>query len=212
VSLPNLFLVLSLVTLSVTSVHAQGGSEWDEFLQHPGDKTFAELQARVASSARDCEEDVSATNDQRSKLFGLIRDGNEQAIHAGLLVSHCFDGADAEDFYRSAGVFLEDRPRAFLQIAEDSEVSDRELDRMVTMLPIETVDDFDARLAEVHTRIAKLEAVDDPALVMLKREALGALVKEVKEYQKAKRESQKPRRSSTGSIDQQNPHLTSPVK
>jgi hypothetical protein len=181
-NLRHMFFLLSLVTLRVTSVNAQGGFQWDQFLRRPGDKTFAKLQARVASSAGDCGEEVSATNDQRSELFRLIRDGNEQAFRGALLVSDCWDGAEAEDFDWSAGIFLEGNPRTFLRIAQESEVSQRKFERMVTMLPPETVDDFDARLAELRTRISNLEAVDDPALIIPKIEALVALAKEVKQY------------------------------
>jgi len=62
---------------------------------------------------------------------------------------------------------------------------------MVTMLPPETVDDFDSRLAELRTRISNLEAVDDPALIIPKREALVTLAKEVKQYQDMKDEDMK---------------------
>jgi hypothetical protein len=178
--------MLCYAALGVVSANAQGGSQWDHFLQHPGSETFAKLQSRVTSSGPDCGEEVAATNSQRNELFQLIRDGNEQAFRAALLVQHCWDGGEAEDFYRSAGIFLEGNPRTFLQMAKDSQVSRRELNRMVTMLPLETVDDMDAQLKEVKQRIATLKAVEDPALVNVKQKALVSLAKENKNLQEIK--------------------------
>ena len=183
---PLVLYVLCYVTLEVVSANAQGGSQWDRFLQHPGNETFVELQSRVNSSGPDCGEEVSATNGQRNELFQLIRVGNERAFRVALLVSHCWDGGEAEDFYRSAGIFLEGNPRTFLQMAKDSGVSQRALSRMVTMLPLETVDDTAARLKEVKERIAKLGAVEDPALANVRQNALLSLGNYNKQLQEMK--------------------------
>jgi hypothetical protein len=98
------------------------------------------------------------------------------ALQTALFVSSCWDGGgDAEDFYRSAGIFLQKHPHALLQIAQQNAVSNSELKLLVTMLPLQLVDNTDAQTALVNHRISRLQAVDDPSVSEIKQRALSHL-------------------------------------
>jgi hypothetical protein len=171
-------IVLSVAILGLVSANAHGGSRWNELLLHPGSESFAMLAADVVSSPGRRSEDVTPTQRQRNRLFRLIESGDQWAFRAALLVSRCWDGGEAEDFDRSAGAFFEHRPHTFLHIAQENATSNRELDRMLTMLSLDTVDDVDAQLSVVEKRISILKAVQDPSLSDIKERAISFLEKD----------------------------------
>ena len=149
---------------------------WSEFLQHPGNHTF--LAVATNAGAAGCNQEALPDRLQKAKLFKLIQSGNQWGFRAGLFVSGCLDGANAEDFYRSAGLFFQRAPHAFLQIVQDNGASDAELKRMLTMLPLTTVDDFDAQLSMIKKRISILQGIDDVSLSSVKDTALVFLTSE----------------------------------
>lgn len=179
--------LLSFLVLGASSARAQSESPWDDFLQHPDDRNLTKLTDTNRSDRR-CPAGVAPRSDQEKDLFKLIREGNERALRAALLVSSCWDGADTEDFYWSAGMFLQRDPRSFLEVAAKSDVSIRQLSGMATMLPLEVVDKIDARLKAVEVRISRLEAVDDPELTIVKMVALAALTQYKVELTEQKKE------------------------
>lgn len=182
------YFVTPLVILSVLlplKVHC--GSRWGEFLSSPDAGSFAALSSDLASSPRVtkmegwrltetqkqqvqygwkeiCPKETLPTERQQDLLFRMIKDGNQWALRAGLLVSPCLDGGDLEDFNRSAGLFFDKHPRVFLQVAKERALSPLELDDMMTMLPLETTDKIGAKLVAIDKRLSILEAIHDPSL------------------------------------------------
>jgi hypothetical protein len=168
------------------SVQADITSNWDKFLKFPDGDNFLTLSNSVAAMPDRCNRSVAPDQSQRTLLFGLIRKGNQLAFHAALIVSKCFDGGEAEDFDRSAGLFFETKPLNFLQLAQENKVSDPELKRMLIMLPLETVDDIDAKIVVLKKRIRILSAVNDYEVENVKKTGLAFLASEDRELEKIK--------------------------
>jgi hypothetical protein len=158
-------------------------SNWDKFLKLPDRDNFLTLSNSVAAMPHRCDRSVAPNQLQRTLLFGLIRKGNQLAFHAALIVSKCFDGGEAEDFYRSAGQFFETKPLNFLQLVKESKASDPELKRMLVMLPLETVDDIDAKITILKKRIRMLSAVNDSEVENVKKAGLAFLASEDRELE-----------------------------
>src|SRR5208337_1372602 len=100
---------------------------------------------------------------------------NPFAFQATLLVSKCWDGGDLEDFYRSAGIFFEKQPLVFLQSGKEMGISDSEIVYMLTMLPLDTVDDIDLQISMIKNRIEKLKNIDDESLNEIKIKGISSL-------------------------------------
>ena len=181
----TLALLLS-IGLAFLSTNAHSEYHWEEFLRHPNDENLTKLTAETRSLATPCEGAITPSSAQQHSLFNLIEAGNELAFRAALVVFQCWDGGDAEDFDRSAGVFFEHSPRIFLEVVTNSDVSPDQLRRMITMLPLETVDNIDAKLSRIESRISKLQSIDNPKLADAKNVGLAALTREKKELMKIK--------------------------
>ena len=177
-------LILSVIFLGGFSINAYCGSPWEAFLQRPDKDALAMLKSSIAVSAQRCSwgnpgnPDVAPTEKQDKQLFELIGKGNESAFRAGLLVSRCLDGGELEDFYRSAGNFFEAQPHKFLQIVKKNAIPDSQLSNLLTMLSLDTVDDFDRQIYIIENRISLLGGVVDDSLKEVKKLGLRSLEKE----------------------------------
>jgi hypothetical protein len=178
-----LFVLLALLWGGV-SASADVAPQWNEFLLNPGDQTLSILTNGTAADAGECREDLAPNQKQRRQLLALIEKGNQWGFRAALLVSPCWDGSDAEDFYRASGIFFERLPCTFLRILEERRTSDTQLRLMLTMLPLSTVDDFDEKLAMIRKRISILRGINDAALSDLKGKALVFLINEETKFMK----------------------------
>lgn len=174
-------LILSLVLLEALSVNAYCGSHWDEFLSQPDKTALIMLEKSIAARAQHCSwgnpnnKDVAPTEKQNIKLFELIGKGNESAFRAALLISKCLDGGELEDFYRSAGIFFEKRPYVFLQIIQEKTISDLEIRYLLTMLPLDTVDNISKQIFIIENRIKILKNNNDKSLIKIKEKGLSFL-------------------------------------
>ena len=174
------YLILSFVVFGGCSVNAYSGMYWDEFLKQPDKESLVRLENEISTSAKHCSWGDPKNSDVVSvevgqQLFRLIAKGNEFAFRVGLLVEHCLDGGELEDFYRSAGLFFEVRPSVFLQIVEEKKVPYTAIKSMLTMLPLDTVDNIDRAISVVERRMAMLEAIGDSRFDNLKKLGLSFL-------------------------------------
>ena len=179
-------LILSLVLLGAFPVNAYCNTRWDEFLEHPNKDALVTLENTITASAQRCSPNVAPVQKHRTQLFELIRGGNESAFRAALLVSECWDGGEAEDFDRSAGIFFETKPHAFLQIVKEKVIHNSRLRHMLTMLPLDTVDNIDRKISVVQNRIAILKGLGDGSLEEIIKRGLSVLEKEKENLDKIK--------------------------
>jgi hypothetical protein len=126
----------------------------------------------------------------RRELFSLIASGDQNAFRAALRVLPCLGVGENEDFYRSAGAFLERQPARFLEIIAGSDALKGRLRYLVTMLPISSVDDLPAQITTIGRRIAALNSVHDANLDMLKHWAVSALQSEQGELKRIQSDQQ----------------------
>lgn len=160
------YFVLFVVFLTCFNVSAQTLHQWDEFLIKPNDNTFIALENYISNSQQKCSwgnpsNSSVISSENRKQLFELISNGNESAFRAGLLVEKCMDGGDLEDFYRSSGLFFEKNPYVFIKTVKDRAVSASSIEYMLTMLPLDSVDNLDRQLFIINNRISLLKKVDE---------------------------------------------------
>lgn len=87
-----------------------------------------------------------------------------------------YDGGYLEDLYRTSGLYLETNPDRYLEVLKDFDVTKRELESFLLMLPLGTVDNIDLKKAEINRRINLLLLVRDSEL---KNQALEILKNEM---------------------------------
>jgi hypothetical protein len=184
-------LILSLALLGNLPFNSYCSSHWDEFLRQPNKDALVTLEKIIRASPERCSPNIAPMQRHRKQLFELIQGGNPFAFSAAMLVSRCWDGGDLEDFYRTAGSFFEIEPRAFLQIVRKRAISDSELRYLLTMLPLDTVDNFDRKISVVENRIKILKSLTDEPLSEMKWKGLSFLEKEKEDLQRIKKEMDK---------------------
>lgn len=176
-------IISSLMLLGSFSVHADGSSLWEEFLKVPDKDALVILENAIGESAQRCDWgnpsnlSVAPTKKQAGRLFKLVSEGNESALRAALLMSRCLDGGELEDFYRSTGVFFEAQPRAFLKIIKEKEIPDSQTRYLLTMLPLDMVDDIDRQIRVVENRVLLLNGVDEVSFEEIRKRLLFSLEK-----------------------------------
>src|ERR1035437_3490172 len=138
----KLVAILVLVLLVGSPTAAYSGSFWGAFLARPDKNALVALEKSIIASRQLCELDRASPQEHRTQLFRLVREGNEWAFRAALLVSKCWDGGESEDVDRSAGVLFEAQPRVFFQIMKEKAVADLQLRFLLTRLPLDTADDI----------------------------------------------------------------------
>lgn len=168
-----------LILLACVSTIAWSASIWDEFLLKPNSKNSKALEASMLASSQHCDQDVWPTEKQTMALLKLIQNGNPSAYRLVSLASQCLGVSDLEDLYRSAGAFFEVQPRAFLKLIKEESIPERDLRYMLTMLPLTTTDNIDAKLSSVENRIAILKSIHDSSINDSKFKALFILDKEI---------------------------------
>lgn len=173
-------LILLLAFLGSCSVNAYSSSRWNKFLEQPDKDSLVALENVISISAKRCnwgnpDNLYVMPVETGQKLFKLIAKGNEFAFRAGLLVARCLDGGELEDFHRSAGLFFEAQPPVFLEIAKEKTVSESVIKSMLTMLPLDTVDNIDRAIYVIENRIALLKGVSEGRFEEIRRVGLKSL-------------------------------------
>jgi len=169
------------------SINAFCNSQWDDFLQQLNMDTFMMLEKNFTANGRNCDLDIMPEQIHRTKLFELIRKGNQLAFRASLLVSKCWDGGELGDFNRSVGLFFEVKPQVFLQIVIDKNITDRQLNYMLTMLPLHTVDNIDLKIAMLENRIDTLRSLNEKKFITIRKRGILRLEKAIDNLIKIKK-------------------------
>lgn len=181
------FLFLSVLASVLIVSDASAGEPWGEFLQKPDAGSRKALSAGIDPSRCDWGSPANAEvvpDLVRGPLFELTSQGNENAFLIGLSAVRCFDGGDLEDFYQSAGKFMERHPQRFLTEVTERNVASSEVVSMVVSVFI--VDDNDAKLQKIVQRIALLREVNDEKVARLQAESVRALQEREEDLRKMK--------------------------
>ena len=181
-----IILIFSISSLFCYASQAISASNWDSFLLNTDKDSFEKLKGDISNGNNVCRNEEIPNSVQFNKLTVIIKKGNQSALRAGLLISKCIGVGDVEDLYRSAGLFFEIQPKVFLQIVNESAIADRELGYMVTMFPLELVDDIEGKIAAVNNRIAILNRITDVSLINIKKILFAFLEKEKNKLEKIK--------------------------
>jgi hypothetical protein len=148
------------------------------------DQDLNTSQATSSIGGEDCTKSTLLTRSRLQELFSSVALGNRSALLAMPQVLPCLGVGESEDFYRSAGSFLERQPTSFLKIVAGSDILRTRLEYLVTMLPLSLVDDLPAQTAAIGKRIDALNTVHDAGLDILKHDALAVLLSEQRELKR----------------------------
>jgi hypothetical protein len=155
-------LVLLLSPLMVTA----GETDWIKFLNNPSEATHNTLvqSLKKCKNTTHCKEVPGS--ETVGKLVKLVEARNPYAVDVVFLSHHLrlLDGGNLEDVNRALGQLAESDPKLLLSQLKKYQVSGRSFESTFVMLPLETVDDVDAKIRTVQKRIDSLSAVGDQSL------------------------------------------------
>jgi hypothetical protein len=168
---------LALVAFSASGVD-NGVPSWRYFLAAPTYETF-----RQHSSFWTAQCDSSRPSSaELHKALRLLSDGNSAVFQALLDTRKCLDGSDLEDFYRATGLYFQKQPHGFVALAAQEGIQSSELSYMLSMLPLETVDQPRLRLSLIEDRIAILSVIKGTQLSATADACKDVLTAEAKVY------------------------------
>jgi len=170
--------ILILLLLLQPITVAAGESEWILFLKNPTTDSYNPLIARIEKCKKeDCKCDVKPDSAAVIKLIELIKIQNAFAVDIAFSSLKILDGGDLEDVIRSLGLLTESSPKLLLDYSIKHNIPDYKLEDLLTMLPLETVDDNRAKIETVQKRIKSLSKVNSPPLVEIRGKAIIILGK-----------------------------------
>jgi len=178
---------ICLVLLSIFCICPKGNcaSQWEDFIQSPS-TGVSRLRFTISPMAGVCGQIALPNQAESHQLIGMVQQGNELAFRAALFISKCFDVGGLEDFYRAAGIFFEGE----LEIAIEYKVSRQDLQYMVTMLPLDLVDNLQGRITKVNNRIEIIGGIADEPLNGIKSTVLSSLKMEKASLEKTRSDAE----------------------
>ena len=154
------------VCLGVPNVWACDRNTWLNFLNEPTKSTHNEFmkvyQRNKNTLPIKCV--LRPVPAETTKLLKLIDKKNRYAMDVAFISIHGTDGGELEDMYRAIGTIVDYDAKYFLELVKKHHVVDYSIDRMLTMLPLYTVDDFDAKINLVQSRLHKVDRVNNKTL------------------------------------------------
>jgi hypothetical protein len=182
-------IALTLIMLVLASIAFAGNIKWMTFLENPTDATYTTLVQSLKAcnkSAKCIEAELDA--DGISKLLKLIKSGNSMAVDVTFLSRELgiFDGADLEDVIRALGRLAETHPKLLLGYLHKYKMTGYSFEDTLIMLPLETVDDLNAKIRTVQKRIDSISTVNDPSLINERDQAVQVLKRRLAQLQERK--------------------------
>ncbi len=173
--------VLLLSPLMVTA----GETGWMKFLKNPTEVTHNMLvqNLKKCKNTTRCKE--APSSETVGKLVKLVETRNPYAVDVVFLSRHLhlLDGGNLEDVNRALGQLAESDPKLLLSQLKKYQISDRSFESTFVMLPLETVDDVDAKIRTVQKRIDSLSAVGDQSLAHERDNAVLVLKRKLAKLQ-----------------------------
>ena len=166
--------------------------EWEDFLKNPNGATS---YGTLVHSLKTCDKTakcIEATPHAGAlyDLLALVKSGNPHAVDVAILSLDLdlLDGGHLEDAIRALGQLAETYPKLLLSCLQKHKFRGYPFESIFVMLPLETVDDVDAKIRTIQKRIDSLSSVDDPPLKKERDNAILVLKRELKELQRIKEE------------------------
>lgn len=165
-----------LLALAFSTAAEACEKEWVEFLMTPTTATHEKLINRLTQcQIHECQTLTRPSSADVAELIRLVDARNPMAIDVGFSVLLSLNGGDLEDVLRSLGRIVEVDPIRFLTLAEKKKLSAFLLRKVLLMLPLDTVDDMEARASILHRRMVSLESVHQAELLPIRDKALHIL-------------------------------------
>lgn len=180
-----MFCAMFVIVLSgVCCAGDQSQFSWDNFFIKMDGAAYNRLESAISDEAQQCSwgnpnNESVIPAEKRAQLYRAVAEGNEFAYMAGVLIMRCLDGGELEDFHRSTGIFFEMKPVVFLRVVEDRSISSEYLKYMLTVLPMDTVDNIDLAVSVVEKRIVLMKSINEVSLEGYKKMGLSFLEKEL---------------------------------
>jgi hypothetical protein len=155
-----------LLILILASIVSASHIEWTDFLKNPNAATYEML----VQSLKECDKPNKCIgSSDRAPIYSLlvlVKSGNPYAVDVAVLSLSLglFDGGLLEDAIRTLGQLAETHPRLLLSCLQKYNITGLAFEDTFVMLPLETVDDIDAKIRTVQKRINSLSSVSDASL------------------------------------------------
>lgn len=150
--------------------------EWAAFLRTRNTESYHVLaQGLYSCQASQCLQDAAPSSVVLNKLLTLVQQGDPMAVDLTFLSIRLLDGGNLEDAMRALSALTGSNPKLFLKQIKKQSMSDRQIKRLLHMLPLDSVDDIDKKKLILDQRIRALSAVDDPSLIDLRDLAIAKL-------------------------------------
>ncbi len=166
-------LALSGVTPLLASAET---SRWGAYLRSPNPETYRLLADELRSCHdAECSKEVRPSSSDVAQLLRIVDRGDRWATDIAFLSIHLLDGGDLEDVMRSVSSLSEHHPSLLLQMIEEHQLSDAQIERLLRMLPLHSVDDQGEKRRIVERRIKSLSTVSDPKLTRVRNLSIASL-------------------------------------
>jgi len=94
-------------------------------------------------------------------LYSQIEAGYITALEVGLDIQSCLGGGELGDFYRASGVFFEMKPQIFIETVVQKRVGQVQINKMLTMLPLNTTDSVENKVVILDLRLQLLAGFEN---------------------------------------------------
>jgi hypothetical protein len=165
-------------------------AEWEAFVSHPGEEHYKVLSELLTEcrTGQECEKELEPPSSILRQFLHLIHQRNVYALNIAFIALPIMGGGDLEDVVRELGLLVQDSPAQFLSLAKEHQVTEKELEALLTMLPEETVDNFDRQLALIEKRSKSIGSVKNPELASYRDRSLEILRREASSLRKIRSE------------------------
>jgi hypothetical protein len=151
---------------------------WDACLTTPGSGACECLSARLrACGEGTCSRELIPTSAETARLQTTIKRGARRETALAFQTLSVLDGGDLEDVMRALSSLAGDDPRMLLEQFDANGWEPARIERLVRMMPLETVDRPAETLRLIRQRLASLRGVQDMRLQRVRDVAIAALEK-----------------------------------
>jgi len=183
------FLIIALFFICVFAEIAFAGHKWMDFLRNPtGTTSEALIQRLNACNKTDKCMEAKPDSEEVYKLIALIKSGNPYAVDVAFfsLNLDLFDGGELGDVVRSLGQLAEINPKLLLRSLKRHGIIGYPFENIMIILPLEAVDDSNAKIRTVQKRIDSISTVNDPSLINERDQAILVLKRRLAQLQERK--------------------------
>jgi hypothetical protein len=149
---------------------------WDACLTTPASETCECLSTKLrACGEGTCSRDLIPTSAETIRLETSIKRGARRETALAFQTLSVLDGGDLEDVMRALAGLAGDDPQMLLEQFEANGWEPAPIERLVRMLPLETVDRPAERRRVIDQRLASLRDIHDVRLARVRAVAIAAL-------------------------------------